>query len=296
MKTLAKLLDEASRTRTVKEYTTTGTGTEGSLLIEKTIYATLWDAAQKTLIPRDIIAVQNGPGDIKGSSIDIDLVDPDSMRVYELAEGQAIPIDVLSYTSINLKPVRYGVRIPVTKEMVEDGKWNLIQKNVEYAGREIAENENSLILQALDNAGTTISGGARVLYSDLTNAIKTLRDNDYNPDTLICGHEFMDDLLNIDVLVRANERGNKEALDTGMINNVLGMKVVLYSTNAAPSSTYSKYGYVIDSQHALTMAEKRPITVEKYDDKIHDLSGAVVTQRIKYSYLRADAIVKITTS
>ena len=101
----------------IQELLTTSAGTEGSLLIPKTIYANLIEAVEKKRIGRQFAAIYLGPNAIKGSSVDINTVDPDSMSVREVAEGAGIPIDTATYTSFNMKPVKYGVRPVVTKEM-----------------------------------------------------------------------------------------------------------------------------------------------------------------------------------
>jgi hypothetical protein len=219
------------------------------------------------------------------------------MRVYQVAEGASIPLDVAAYDSFNMKPDKYAVRIAVTKEMMEDGKWNLIEHNLMVAGIEVAENEDLLIIRdALDQAANTQAGGASGTISDITRGMQYLEDSDYTPSTMFVGPEFANDLRNIDTFVEANKLGTREMFETGFVGRIFGMDVLRFSTNVAPSTTYSKYAYIIDKNHAFVIAEKRPVTVENYDDKVHDLSGAVVTQRIKVRQLRAAAICKITTS
>jgi HK97 family phage major capsid protein len=282
---------------TIRELLTTSAGTEGSLLIEKKIFDTLIESVKKRLIGRQLAAYVIGPDGIPGSSVDVNLVTPDSMRVFAVAEGAAIPLDAPAYTSINLKPLKYAVRIAITKEMMEDGKWNMLENALMYAGREMAENEDNLIIaDALDNAASTQSGGATLAISDITTAMLGLENNDYKATDLIMGYECLSDLRNIDTFVEANKLGTREMLETGYLGTLFGMKCWQFSTNVAPSSTYAKYAYIIDKDHAFVIAEKRPVTVENYDDKTFDLSGAVVTQRIKVSYLRTAAIYKITTS
>lgn len=283
--------------KTIKELLQTSAGTEGSKLIEKKIYDTLVEAVEKKHIGRAAAAIVVGPSGIPGSSIDIDLATADSQKVYVVAEGASVPIDVVDYTSFNMKPVKYGVRIPVTKEMMEDGKWDLIEHNIRFAGTKIADNEDLLIIRdALDSASNTQSGGAAITIGDITRAMQYLEDSDYSPTHLIVGAEVANDLRNIDTFVEAQKLGTREMFETGFIGRVYGMDVLRFSTNAAPTTTYSKYAYVIDKQHAYIMAEKRTVTVENYDDAVHDLTGAVVTQRIAVKALRAGAICKITTS
>jgi len=280
----------------VQEILSTATGTEGSLLIVKTIADTLIDEVAKFLIPRSEATMYFGPGTF-GSSIDIDLVTADSLKIEQAAEGAAIQLGETQYTSVNIKPDKYGTQILITKEMMEDGKWNLLEQNVKLAGKRLAENETNLIIsQALDNAGNTVSGGAAITIANITTAMQYLEDNDFGPTTLFIGPEVLNDLRNIDTFVEYSKSGNTDMMNKGFTGNIYGLTVIKFSANAAPSTTYSKYAYVIDRSQAYAIAEKRGVTVENFDLPTNDLSGATVTQRIRCRHLRANAIAKITTS
>ena len=281
----------------VKELLQTGLGTEGQLLIPRKIHDTLIDEVDKNLIPRSEAALYFGPGDIPGSSIDVDLVTPNTMNIRVVGEGAESPIDEPAYTSFNLKPIKYGVAIRITSEMMEDSKWNLLEHSVRTAGKRFAENETSLIItDGLDNAESTVAGGAAITIANITRAMQYLDDEDYTPTTLFVGMEVLNDLRNIDTFVEANKVGNTDMLQRGFLGTIYGLNVVKFSTNAAPSSTYSKYAYVTDKMHAYVMAEKRTVTIRNFELPVNDMSAANITQRIKVRYLRAKAIAKITTS
>ena len=281
----------------VKELLQTDLGTEGQLLIPRKIHDTLIDEVDKNLIPRSEAALYFGPGDIPGSSIDVDLVTPNTMSIRVVGEGAESPIDEPAYTSFNMKPIKYGVAIRITSEMMEDSKWNLLQHSVRTAGKRFAENETSLIISdALDNATNTVAGGAAITIANITRGMQYLDDADYTPTTLFVGMEVLNDLRNIDTFVEANKVGNTDMLQRGFLGTIYGLNVVKFSTNAAPSSTYSKYAYITDKMHAYVMAEKRTVTIRNFDLPVNDMSAANITQRIKVRYLRADAIAKITTS
>jgi len=283
--------------KAIHELLQTDIGTEGSLLIVKKIYDTLIEAVDKALIPRSEAAIILGPSDIPGSSTDINLVDPNTMDVRVVGEGAESPIDRARYSEDNFKPVKYGVAIRITKEMLEDGKWNMLQQNVMTAGKRFAENETSLILaNALDSAQNTITGGAAITIANITRGMQYLDDEDYTPTSLFVGMEVLNDLRNIDTFVEANKIGNTDMLQRGFLGTIFGLNVLKFSTNAAPSSTYSKYAYITDKQHAYVIAEKRPITIMNFDMPVYDMSAANITQRIVVGELRAKAICKITTT
>ena len=274
----------------IKEFLTTASGTEGSLLIESKIYDTLIEAADKKRIGRGLAAVYCGPNDISGSSIDLDLVTADSMAVIQIAEGAAVPIETVNYTSTNLKPDKYGVRPLITKEMQEDGKWNLIEHNIKIAGIEMGENEDALIVTALSSAANTITGAAAITLANVSRAMQYLEDSDYTATDMIVGPEVANDFRNMEVFQKPSE--TPEMMRTGFVGTIFGINVHVVSGSILTST----YCYVFDRNHAFAIAEKRPITVERYDDATHDLSGAVVTQRITAKILRTSAVCLITTT
>ena len=280
----------------VRELLATGLGTEGSVLIPRKIHDVLIPEVMKALIPRTECALYVGPAMIPGSSYDINLEDENKMKVRLVAEGAEIWLDQDEYTSTNIKPKKYGVAIRITRELMEDAMWPLLERNIKKAAKRFAENETSLIIAALDSAANTVSGGAAITIANITRAMQYLDDADYTPTTIIVGAEVLNDLRNIDTFVEANKVGNTDMLTRGFLGNIYGMNVVKFSTNAAPTTTYSKYAYVFDNQQAYAIVEKRPVTVENFDIQTNDMSAASITQRISVSVLRTNSVSKITTS
>jgi HK97 family phage major capsid protein len=277
----------------IQEYLNTGLGTEGQLLIPRKIADTIIAEVEKALIPRSESAIFFGPGDIPGSSIDVDLETANTMDVREVPEGGEVPLDLNEYTSTNIKPLKYGVAIRITREMLEDAKWNLLQRNVSTAGKRFAENENSLIITQLDTAANTVSGGAAITIANIARAMQYLDDADFNPTSFFIGMEVLNDLRNIDTFVEANKVGNTDMLSKGFLGTIFGLNVMRVSTNAGMTATSS---FVTDRAEAYAIAEKRPISVENFDLATYDMEGAVVTHRFAAKALRTSAIAKITTS
>ena len=283
-----------ARFTNIKEFLGTGLGTEGQLLIVRKIHDVLIEEVDKALIPRSEAAIFVGPAQIPGSSYDVDLVTENAMDVRAVAEGAEIPLDQTEYTSFNMKPTKYGVALRITRELLEDGKWDLLQHNIMTAGQRLAENENSLIISsALDNANNTVTGGANITIANITRAMQHLDDADYSPTTFFVGMEVLADLRNIDTFVEADKSGNTDMLQRGFLGTVYGMNVVKVSTNAGMTTTSS---YVTDKSKAYIIVEKRPLTVENFELPSYDMSAAAVTQRLVIRQLRAAAIAKITTS
>jgi len=277
----------------IKELLTRGAGAEGTLLIPRTIYATLIEAVEKKRIPRELAAIYIGPAGIRGSSTDIDTADPDSMQVVRIAEGAPVPIQVEAYSTTNVKPSKYGLRPLITKEMQEDSQFDLIAHNLRQAGRRMADNETSLIItESLDSAANTVSGGATITIANITRGMQYLDDNDFQSTDFLIGPEVGNDLRNLDTFAEADKFGSREMQETGFVGRIYGMNIWMVSGNLITTTS----SYIIDREQAFAIVEKRPVTIERYDDFTHDLSGVVITQRIKTVAIRTSAIAKITTT
>ena len=129
----------------VQGFLTTDIGTEGQLLIPRKIHDTLIESVDKALIPRSEAAQFIGPSGIPGSSIDIDLMTPNTMDVRETPEGSEIVLDNEEYTSFNMKPVKYGVAIRITKELQEE----LAQKAKNILKKAVFKEEGKTFLTKL---------------------------------------------------------------------------------------------------------------------------------------------------
>ena len=264
-------------------------------MIESEIYATVIEAVKENLVGTQVLALRIAPQAIPGSSIDIVMQSKDSLTVQEIGEGQEIPIDVENVEYFNLKPVKYGIRPLITREMQEDNKWDVIQRNIVEAGYQMAKKLDSLLMAQIEagsaaNSTThTVSGSTAITIDNITTAIYNIEYDGYKADTFMVSAEVAKDIRNIDTFVEADKAGIANP-GTGLIGTLFGMKV--YQTNQVTA----KYAYVIDSRNALILAEKRPITVERYDDKTRDLSGVSITARWKARYLRTEACSLITTS
>ena len=280
----------------VKEYISTGTGTEGTLLIPKLILPTLIEEVNKTLIPRELAAEVWGPSQVKGSAFTVNLEEPNTLDIKRVAEGAEVTLDQQAFETVEYRPVKYGVAIRITREMREDSQFELLQRNIRTAGKRFAESETSLILTQLDAANSTVTGGAAITIANLAEAIYNVENEDYDPTDILVGNEIAQDLRNIDTFVEADKAGNTEMMSRGFIGTIFGKSVHRFSTNAAPSSTHAKYAYVFDRTQTYGIAISRDLTVENFTLPIYDMDGAVLTKRIDVKLLRSKAVSRITTS
>lgn len=276
----------------IKEYLDTGIGVAGTLLIPQLIMPALVDEVDKALLPRELASQVFGPGQIQGSSFSVNLESPDTMSVREVGEGAEIPMDALEYSSVTFTPRKYGVAIRITRELVEDSQFPILEGQIRAAGRRFAEQESRLILTALDGAGTTVAGGAALTLANITEAINALEGNNFVATDYIVGNEVAQDLRNIDVFVEAQKAGNTEMMTRGFIGTIYGMSVTRFSSQVGTTTS----SYVIDRAQAYGLAIKRDITMENFDLPSFDMQGAALTWRFDVQLFRSNAVARITTA
>ncbi len=279
--------------KTIQEDIQTGAGTEGTLLIPRKIFDTLWPDYVKKLLPRELCAINAGPGQVPGSSLDINLEALNSMRVRNVGEGAEIPLETPLYLRINVLPLKYGARVNISGEMEEDSQFPLLQRALALLGQRFAENETSLMITQLNSAANTVAGGAAVTVANITRAIQYLEDDDAEPTDVIVGMEVANDLRNIDTFFEAEKSGGVNAVSDNFIGTVYGLRIWRASTNAGMTTTTA---YVLDRRHALACVEKRPVSAQPYTLETHDVKGVAVTQRIAFLNMRATAVARITSS
>jgi len=278
-----------------KDAFSSSAGTSGSsYLIPRTLYSELLEDVKKNLVLRALAAKVIGPSSIKGSQVVLTLQTKDSMTVNRVAEGAEIPMDVEEYSSITITPRKYGVRIGISRETIEDAQWDVMSLQLKTAAFELADNEESLIISELDTA-SGLTGGTRVANSnatlpltDVTAAIQGLEEEYFTPTDMLVGVEVANDMRNIKEF-NSKEYGDN-AISKRLVGTVWGMNVIVSHNVSA------KYAYVIDRNYAFIIAEKRPVTIERYFDAARDVSFAAVTQRVAASYYRPGAVARIVTT
>jgi len=265
-------------------------------IIPTKILGKVIEAARKKLFATQLLGLRLGPQDIPGSKVTVILQTVDTISINKVSEGAEVPVDVEQYSSFDLTPVKYGVRPVITKEMIEDAAFGVVERNIEYAGYKMAEKLDALILKEIEtgaDANTTghmVSGGAAITIANIAAGMLFLEADGYRPTDFIIGPEIASDIRQIDTFVEADKAGVTNP-SKSLIGTIYGMKVwVSRNVNNV------EYAYIIDRDWALCLAEKRPITMERYDDVTKDLTGIVFTARWHARYLRMEACAHIECS
>jgi len=263
-------------------------------LVKQNLFNIIKDASVKSVVGRNVVQVVPMT---QGSTLDWVLADKTSTIVRKVAEGAEIPIDVESYTKVSVTPEKYGVRLAITKEMIEDANWPLIERNLKEAGRQMAYKEDGIIFDAF-NDGTTgfaaqsghafNSASTELGISDIVEGMRLVEIQDYQPNTMICHPTQLAELRQIDTFVEADKVGDRSTFEKGWAGKVFGLDTV-FSTILTANRVH-----VLDKNEAGVLVVRRPLTVENWREPLRDLENASVTQRMAARVLRAGAGVTIS--
>jgi HK97 family phage major capsid protein len=266
-----------------------------SEIIPSVIYDTVIEAVKRKLIGTQLLALRIGPWGA-GDSTTIVTNDKNALTVQTVAEGAEIPESHEAYSSFTLVPVKYGVRPMITREMIEDGKFDVLERNLKEGAYQLARKLDSLILEQIESgsdANTSthmVSGGTSLTIANICSAMLNLEADDYTPTDMIIGPEPASDIRQLDTFVEADKAGVTNPSQR-LIGKIFGMNV--WVSNQINNT---EYVYIIDRDHALCLAEKRPITMRTYDDVARDVQAVAFSARWAARYLREDACSHIELS
>ena len=265
-----------------------------SELIKQNLVSTIKDSAQKTAVGRQIVQVIPMK---EGSTLDWDKADKGSMIVRKIGESTAGRLTRETYTKIQSTPEKYGGTIKITKEMIEDSNFPLIERMLKQAGKEVSNTEDTIIFNSFADTSTGFpsetgfsinSQGTELGVVDFTNSMSLIEGQDFNPDTFVVHPTQVNELRQIDTFVEADKLGDRRVFETGWVGKIFGMDGVR-STNLTEN-----VAYVLDKTEAGMLVIRRPLTIEKFNDPLRDLVGATFTQRMSARVVEAKAGVKIT--
>jgi len=282
----------------LKELLTRDTESE---LIPSTIMGILLPSVQANLIMTQLLARRIGPESIPGSSIDLDLNTADNMIVELTGETAEFGKSQAAAETFNMKPVKYTVDIQISREMIEDSKFAVVEWNIEEAGYKMAQKMDNLLCQAVytgaDANGTDhiTNAGSALTIAYLTTCMKFLEADNHVCTDMIVSAGIAEDLRNIDSFVEADKLGSRETFERGLVGRVYGMNVFMTNQAKGTQTTYER-ALIIDRRHALVLAEKRPISIERYNQVNKDVVGIAVSARFKERYLRKEACAVLYTT
>jgi len=272
-------------------------------LIQEEVYKTISEGAEPFKCMREVLPI------IRTDSYSVRVVKGETgSYADDLAEGAKIPIDTQTYTKQDITIKKIGTRPLITNELIEDGLWDIVALELKKAGARVENKLNrdciaELLLAATGDITDVDPAGDHLAVTDLAKARADVEGQNYIPDTLILHPSAEGYLLQDSNLVYASWAGTANTLHTGKLPKLMGMKPYTLSVTTGNTTDYwdstdsaAHYsGIVMDSSAAAYLAMRRDLTVEQYDDPIHDIVGIATTMRYGVEVIQNKSKVLILT-
>ena len=264
-------------------------GMEATPLLQTEVYNTILEGAQPMMICRNIFPIVN----TDTNQIRVTYESGSFGMAEDVAEGAAIPIHTENFATHNIDIKKIGVRPVITNELIEDGLWDMVEFELRRAGEKIEHKFNYDVigeacnLVTYSNIGKTDSDGA-CGPSLIAGAIKDLQNKNRQPTDIILTPTAYHSWVTSSNLLQAHQAGDNRALRGYEAGEMMGLKQHMLTINGPSDGTYSwngKYdaaneiGALICDPSYCMIGMRRDISVEQYDDPIHDLVGIAATMR-----------------
>jgi HK97 family phage major capsid protein len=269
-----------------------------STLVQEEVYKTVIEGMEPFKCMREVLPI------IKTDSYSIRFVKGTTGTYAEkVAEGAKISIDTETYSKQDITIDKYGTRPLITNELIEDSLFDVVELELKKAGAKMENALNRLCLYQILQGTYKIStntmspAGAHIAISDIAQAVGMVKKQNYLPDTLVLHPTAEAYMLQDSNLAYVSFAGGPGALRQGDIGNTLmGLKPYTCTATDAAAPTWddttaaSDVTAMIFSKKDLgAICMRRDLTIEQYDDPIHDLVGISLTMRFGADVLRETA-------
>jgi HK97 family phage major capsid protein len=263
------------------------TAINDSTLVQEEVYRTVIEGTEPFKCWRDVTPV------IKTDSYSIRLVKGEAgTYANKVAEGAKIEIDTQEYSNLDITIDKYGVRPLITNELIEDALFDVVELELKKAGARMENAVNRAVLDQILNGSNKITtstlnpAGPHIAVSDLATAVGYVKKQNYIPDTLVVHPTAEGYLLQDSNVAYAAFAGSASPLTTGGVPKLMGLNPYLCTATDASSPTWDDTtaasdvtGVVFSKNDLAALAMRRDLTIEQYDDPIHDLIGISLTMR-----------------
>lgn len=269
---------------------------EGTNLIQTEVLATVIEGAEPAKCFLDILPTYR----TKGNSLRVPY-GASGTYAEEYPEGAEIKIKTQDYSSAVFAPKKYAQRPLISKEMVEDANVDVIEQEVRKAGYAVtnAAEKNCLSEILEDSNQEHDTGGSNQGLKAVISARAIVRGLGMIPDFVVM-HPEAEAMVLRDFVAPASPGADNVLRGTGMPDGYLGLKWRVCNVEDASSShtwDYDSDGdigmLVIDSTRVGGIHMPRPLTVDNYEDPVHDLVGMTVSMRMDCQSFIADAAARV---
>lgn len=251
-------------------------------------------AARRNRVMDNVIAETHDRTDDAGSTFEVR--ERGTLDVQTQSEGSQISTEDLSYSTTEISVSKYGESVEITTEADEDGLDARQEDVAVELGEAFADSQDQTAYDTLiGNASvptTQLNSAGSFTEDEIIDIRSTVRENNYNPDSIVVHPSLEAELLKINSFVRADEYGSDTPVRTGELGRIFGLRVFV-STTANAKGTTGSSGTVqlaaVDSERCLHRLVKRNITTEIEREERNDQDVVVGTARWGHSVVNPNA-------
>ena len=287
---------------------------DGNAFITSDAYATavnpkVWDAQVRDYQEKILVYAKTGVQefDFRKPGRDYTVtIDAAPTSAAQLVETDHVSIQPLTNRQVTFTPVEYGTGFEVSKSELEDAFFSVMDNMTKKVGYAMGLKKDSLGVAAAQAGATTayvvndvtasdIASSDTLGLSDFTRAVRAIKNLYYFPSEAYINPSQEEQILNISQVQKANEFGNRDAIENGLIGQLFGVKI--YVTHGIPvASNRAKMlvqGTTGSGEKAVGIAVKRDATIDLEEHKTLRKYTVFGTERYNFQVLHPDAIVTV---
>jgi len=283
--------------KTIKRELLLTEGIESTGLVQTAVANTVAQGADLAKCWMKILPVYN----IKGNAY-IHAYGEAGMYAAEVPEAAEIPNRSQDYGAATFTIKKFAQSPKISKEMIEDAMVDAIEQEILFAGvavmNSVERDINNTMLEGSGDEWDTATTAGSLGIKAVIKAMAVNRGYGFNPRACVM-HPGFEGYCLLDL---AAPNVNQQLVGNGSIpNGFLGMNWGVCAIADVAAGTYTWgcgsdgyiMGMVVDPMRCGGIAVARPLTVDEYDDPVHDLRGMNVSMRMDSASYISTAVTRI---
>lgn len=264
-------------------------------LIQTEIFNTVISGAKSRVCMREIMPKVSMDRDMMNIPIGTPFI-----YAPKVAEGAEIPSIYQNYTYKTLQVEKFAYKIPISHELLQDCKFDLMGIEEEKVGASIENTLNrNMLTELLDNAGNEhdTTGSDQGIVA-CVNARKEIETDHFMPDVVVCHPQFYAKIL-LDYKPAYNQIA-QGVLQSGILPDIAGLRPVVLTIADASSTYIWEYdtdgdigGLVLDTKNAGIIGMREDISVEMHEDAFKMVDCPIIWARFDQTFIHANAICRV---
>jgi HK97 family phage major capsid protein len=288
-----KLMNKESFKRELGEATyktllqSEATAIADSTLVQEEVYKTIIEGTEPAKCMREVTPI------VRTKTYSVRFVKGQAgTYAGNIAEGAKIDIDTQEFSKQDITINKIGTRPLITNELIEDSLFDIVELELKKAGLRLENKLNRDVLYSWLvgtnklSTNTMSPAGTHISVSDIALAVSKVKKQNYMPDTLLIHPTAEAYLLQDSNLAYVTFAGQSTSLNQGKVPTLMGLRPYYCTATDGASPVWDDTtagsdvtGIVFSKNDLATICMRRDVTVEQYDDPIHDLIGISCTMR-----------------